>query len=168
MSEFVLVKRELLERAALPKQDARGWANWNTAQAYEAAKELRAVLAQKAGPVVERQEPVAIVTEETHNYMGYLVFSGEGSRLERPRPVVEKKAVLLDREIPTGTKLYTSQPAPVAVQRNAQRYEWLRDYMASTREDLDDLIVSACANDKPEELDAVIDACLDKVKELNQ
>jgi len=51
MSEFKLVRRELLERLALPEQDSRGWTNWNTAQAYEAAKELRAVLAQEAGKV---------------------------------------------------------------------------------------------------------------------
>jgi len=45
MSEFVMVKRELLERILC-------------CISYEEADELRAVLAQEAGPVVERQDPV--------------------------------------------------------------------------------------------------------------
>lgn len=44
-ADAVLVSRELLERLC-PITAADGWKKWNTATAYEAAKELRALLAQ--------------------------------------------------------------------------------------------------------------------------
>ena len=46
------------------------------------------------------------------------------------------------------------------LQNDTKRYQWLREYMVSTRTDLDDYIVTACSNDKLEELDAAIDAII--------
>lgn len=40
------VERELLERVC-PKRAADGWLEWNTAEAYEASKELRKLLAEQ-------------------------------------------------------------------------------------------------------------------------
>lgn len=67
-------------------------------------------------PAAQHQgEPVAVVIEETHNYGSYLVFGAAGSGVQQPRQVVERKAHLFDQALPSGTKLYAEQPAPVAV-----------------------------------------------------
>ncbi|WKW34352.1 hypothetical protein KIH13_12295 [Pseudomonas viridiflava] len=91
-----------------------------TVNGYRA--ELRAILAQ---PADQQGEPVAIVVEETHNYGQYLVF-GEGLRgAHSPRPVVERKAHLLDQTLPSGTKLYRhAQPAAAKVDERVEFERW--------------------------------------------
>jgi len=153
MSAFVMVKRELLERVCIPV----------CRESYPAIEELRAVLAQEAGPVVELQEPVA-----------WASISGDGKVRDLTRRWDIAKHWLGPVE-----PLYTSTPAPVAVVlpkdviRDAERYRFLRDDAANSVRDFcivkkfwggtfsDQILVLGDA-------DSEIDACLDKVKELNQ
>jgi len=70
-------------------------------------------------PAQPQGEPVAIVVEQTHNYGSYLVFGSSIPGVQQPVPVIERKAHLLDQSLPTGTKLYAEQPAPVELLRDA-------------------------------------------------
>ena len=118
--------------------------NWND----------RAVLAQEAGPVVERQ-PVAEVQHGPFDDVG--------------APQWVRVVTLGDfdlENLPDGTKLFASPPAPVAVERDAERFNFLMsaEILNGT------LGVSGGWIDFEFKDEAIkqIDACLDKVKELNQ
>jgi hypothetical protein len=112
------VPRELLERAISATMVARG-------PGSPTERDLRALLDAKPDgtltdegtiPAAQPQsEPVAIVIEQTHNYGHFLVFGSSIPGVQQPVPVTERKAHLLDQSLPTGTKLYAEQPAPVAV-----------------------------------------------------
>lgn len=82
-----------LDRDAADGKVARG----------EMAAELRAVLAQEAGPVVERQEPAAV----------YQTCNGVEGWIDVDR--IRFTACQLEPDEYECRVLYTSQPAPVAV-----------------------------------------------------
>ncbi len=141
MSEFVLLKRELLEELlgsaqaeAAERRAALGdFRPQVQAELDRVVAETRAVLAQEAGPVVERQ-PVAIVDESDDGLFIEFIYGENGNPLQR------------------GDMLYTSPPAPVSVALPGRREQ------------------STHFTFSPE-LNAEIkgwNACLDKVKELNQ
>jgi len=104
-----------------------GWSSSRGARLeVSIAKELghELLFAVGAEPLTDPQpqgEPVAIVVEQTHNYGSYLVFGSSIPGVQQPVPVIERKAHLLDQSLPTGTKLYAEQPAPVAVLSGGQR-----------------------------------------------
>ena len=57
--------------------------------------------------------------------------------------------------------IITKQQAMIAeLEKDAARYRWLREYMASTRTDLDDFIVEACCNNNPSDIDEAIDKAM--------
>lgn len=172
-----VVPVELLERLCMrPRKDSSAVNHQDIVDRGQAQAELRAILAQ---PADQQGEPVAVVVEETHNYGQYLVF-GEGLRgVHSPRPVVERKAHLLDQTLPTGTKLY-DQPATAKVVLPER--ETLKDVMAAviggdaydctrvwnawgvgTMTD-DDFVPIV---EQEERLYELVDACLDEVAKLN-
>ena len=63
----------------------------------------------------ERQEPVAVVVEESHKSLGFLLMNSDGSKYHPPVTTMKRNALLLNHNVPVGTNLYTSPPAPVAV-----------------------------------------------------
>ena len=139
MSEFVLVKRELLDH----------WAErFSKAQIFKESSEARAVLAQEAGPVVEQQEPVAYLVTDVYGQKKALRSGAEG--IERHRNAGSSLV-----------PLFASPPAPVAVVLTT------RDVMmAMESANATDFIRGTfnwCAHMAKE-----LNACLDKVKELNQ
>lgn len=92
--------------------------------------------------------PVAIVVEETQTTLGFLKFDFSGSRYHPPATTVVRKAILLDLNVTKDTKLYASQPAPVSVVLPERK----------------------CISSTYTVYNPAIEwnACLDKVKELNQ
>ena len=148
MSEFVMVKRELLERVA---SDKIGMSAKKDREA--AAFELRAVLAQEAGKCERQPEPIYQV-----RYLG----DGGGGWFD-----VEKDEFNLDKHhknYHTRT-MYASPPAPVAV-------------VLPVRKPIPDQATFVGGNsyfckmfDEARGYNQALDdvqACLDKVKELNQ
>lgn len=113
--------------------------NWND----------RAVLAQETVPVVERQEPIAWIFHDD---------AGELRATDRWD---------IAKHLPMKlTRVYTSPPALVAVVRDAERFNFLMsaEILNGT------LGVSGGWIDFEFKDEAIkqIDACLDKVKEMNQ
>jgi len=128
MSEFVLVKRELLERICIPV----------CRESYPAIEELRAVLAQEAGPVVERQEPMPITEGMERLMEAYRL--GE-FRLEGGSPTVEAMSC----------KSFDENADAV---RDHDFDSYAAGYQAAMYEEGSSLLGHI--------------TCLDKVKELNQ
>jgi len=147
MSEYVLVKRELLERLvnADYSYGALGTPNYG----YPALDELRAVLAHEAGPVVERQ-PVARPTGLSQGWN--LTRSRDGFVIGHQSKAPD--AIAIERAVRDGYVwvpfLISVPPAPVAVvmpERRVQPNGFTGKGWAELRG---------------------WNACLDKVKELNQ
>lgn len=124
---------------------------------------LRAVLAQEAGPVVERKEPVAWIIQWGSIIPG---FQGHREVVLKVPDLISNSAVV--------TPLYTSPPAPVAVKPVVWRVPVNGDWFYGTKEqcvrERSEFESTFTAEDfedagavTPEPL-----ACLDKVKELNQ
>lgn len=125
-----------------------------------------AVLVQEAGLVGERQECCTPTHEEKQ-----LLANGDYTPEE-----------LWGGNRPTCPKcINTSPPAPVSVApsdaaQNSKRYEWLRSQNVGHGEISRVLFETISDDCNPpyrslkygKDLDAAIDACLDKVKELNQ
>lgn len=82
-----------------------------------------------AAPASPLGVPLAIVVEQTHNYGNFLVFGSSIPGVQRPVPVVERKAHLLDQSLPTGTKLYAHA--------DAGDVERLLDQLAEARKIID-------------------------------
>lgn len=134
MSEFESVQRQL------DRIDYAAGMNDNIA-IKALTRELRAVLAQEAGPLVERQ-PVAYLVTDVYGQKKALRSGAEG--IERHRNAGSSLV-----------PLFASPPAPVAL--NAR----MADILQSLRENANPALFV------PGQL-AEVDACLDKVKELNQ
>ncbi len=103
MSEFVMVKRELLEYAI-----ATVTASWGPGNLTDA---LRAVLAQEAGHV---EEPHGMVEPVAYSYKEYVRATVLGAyvwrdKIETERPNTE------DSEIKDLVSLYTLVPVPALV-----------------------------------------------------
>jgi hypothetical protein len=158
MSGKIEISRETLENSLKDgSSDPAVYASYRKAVA-----DIRALL---AAPVVERQEPVGEVLDMKYNCVKFYRATGDTS-----------KPYLLP-----GTKLYTSPPAPVEV-------------VLPSREAMRDIIAEAIGGDTydctrvwsawgigtmseddfvpitldEERLYEIADACIDKVKELNQ
>jgi hypothetical protein len=150
-NKTVTMSRELAEKLALPVIDGEKL----LPDRFQARAELASLL---AAPVVERQEPVA---EVDRLYQGYLKWTAWG-QLESPR-------------LPDGTKLYTSPPAPVAADELQAIQDRHEAWMGGVENGKASVAVVL-----PERRDNYPDtnaewyqahgwnACLDKVKELNQ
>lgn len=147
MREFVTVKKSSLEKLVEPGRESSVTdAEWS---------ELRAVIAQEAGPVVERQEPAAWIRKITD-------VDGKDYQtiIATQKPAVfypyQWDSRPLDGFKIIDTPLYTSPPAPVAV---VDLLREISDYLdGSTR--------NAVWCDSI--LHKKMKVCLDKVKELNQ
>lgn len=142
MSEYVVVKRELLERMVRIEEafsaESTSIAKINAACAEDEAilKELRAILAQEAGKV----EPVATILcpDPYDERQGAWMSSQDLRKLEA---------------LPVGTKLYTAPVAVVLPDRKTELDQPQR--LDSTFNYLDGQIDGW-------------NACLDKVKEMNR
>jgi len=143
MSEFVLVKRELLERWVDNTDFFEHLERHSMPEIAEAKEEdiritdeLRAVLAQEAGPVVERQEPAAMSFDFEHPFSN------------------EKRTVTL-----------TKQDAFDGMEDFF--YDKLGEQICQC-ESVGETNVVDCNCDEYVHDFEIVTACLDKVKELNQ
>lgn len=144
----VLVPRELLVRL-------NNLIRWNFGNEPECV-ELRALL---AAPVVERQEPACYVVKDRWGVNTYLEENSEALKTRRRLGFTD--------EIP----LYTSPPAPVAVQldERTEFEKWLRNQPHVVNLGFNKATGKYVLQEDEDSWQAwKARACLDKVKELNQ
>ena len=155
----VTISRELLERL-LSSIDAHCYG-------FDGDEELRAVIAQEAGPLVERQDSQARPLLPSPGVFEIAEVNMRNSRLfgtggETPVVFDEEGAVHLNLE---GWSLYApgAEPAPVAVVTPDQLIAAIE--AEQERLSAEDYLMDSgdCVNVIRETV-----ACLDKVKELNQ